>query len=133
MTQDEILLGKGLIFPITLDDNGRATIHSGEELIRSSIKNIIAFIIGDRFFLREFGANTANLLDELNTELLADVLQVQLSKAINTYEKRVEKLAISVAGDGGSKLNIRISYTIRQTQKFDSFIAPFYKDIYQNF
>lgn len=131
MNQEQILIGGGLIFPIQLTDTGKPIVTTGAELIRSSIRCILAFAFGERFFLREFGANTDNLLDEPNVKLLEEILERQIITAINTYEKRVKNLRVIVVGDGDVKLDVRITYEIKQTQKQDSFIFPFYKDIRQ--
>lgn len=128
MTQEERLLGKGLVFPIVLE-SGKPVNSAGSDLIQSNIRGIISFELGHRFFFREFGANTDNLLDEPNTEVLADLLQIQITTAISKYEKRIKNLSVLVVSNGDERLDIRITYDVKQTQNHDSFIYPFYKNI----
>ena len=129
MISTDSILGSGMVFPIILDDGGKPIIAKADELIKSSIRSILAYTLGERFFLRQFGANTDNLLEELNTELLEDILGYQITEAIAEFEKRVTRLSVRVESNLDTKLDIRLNYTIIQTQYQDSFIFPFYKQI----
>lgn len=127
--QQAILLGNGITFPIELDSTGKPPIETGTELIRSSIRIILAYTWGERFFLRNFGANTDNLLEEPNIDLLEDILEYQIKTSIHKFEKRVKNLTVSIESNHDIKIEVRITYEIIQTQYHDSFIYPFYKDI----
>lgn len=58
LSNDPIILktvGKGLVFPIELDENGSATLECSTELIASNIKINLSWPRFSRFFLAEYG------------------------------------------------------------------------------
>jgi len=128
ITNDETLvkfIGKGMVFPIELT-NGRANLETGSELIQSSIKNIFAYTYGDRFFLHEFGALLEGLLEEPNDQVLQKTIQHYVVDAIFKWEKRVEPVSTFITKVNDRKVNISLTYRIRNSKLVDTFVFPYY-------
>lgn len=68
-------IGNGMIFPVTVTANGNVPIYSGFELIHSSIRVIVGWVFGTRFFLAEFGSRLEDLLEEQNDAVLNSLVQ----------------------------------------------------------
>lgn len=123
-------IGSGLTFPIQLQ-NGRGVIESGYNLIRSSIRNILAFEIGRKFFLGEFGSRLNELLEEPDDEPLHNMLNIFIVDAITTWEKRITSISTSIEDVSREQgvIQIRLVYKILNAQNADNFIYPFYTQI----
>jgi phage baseplate assembly protein W len=122
-------IGNGLIFPIQLDNNGRGILASGFDLIRASIKTILAFKVGSRFFLPEFGSRLEELIEEPNDEVLKNLITTFIVGSIKTWEKRVSQIDAQVISINDSSVQVSITYQIKNSQTVDNFIYPFYKQL----
>lgn len=121
-------IGKGLSFPLILT-NGSATLTSGKELIKSSIASILAYSLSQRFFLGEYGTRIEELIEEPNEQLLANVLENFITKALAVWEKRIQVISVTTQTSGLSGIDIDINYIIINTQVEDNFIWPFYTEL----
>lgn len=121
-------IGNGLTFPIQLT-KGRGNLYSGFELIRSSIRNILAFKYGSRFFLAEFGSRLNDLMEEPNDEVLKNLILTFVIDAVTKWEKRVDQISATVDRTDTQSIDIRIIYKIKNSQTVDNFIYPFYRQI----
>jgi phage baseplate assembly protein W len=121
--------GSGISFPIEIDSAGRPLIKSDIQLIRDSIKTIISWNTGSRYFLGEYGGNVELLLEEPNDDILRAKLRNIIVTSVATWEKRVEAVSVDITSPDrlGTTLNARINYRIVKTQLEDSFIYPFYQ------
>lgn len=122
-------IGKGITFPIQLDNRGAAVVDGGVELLRKSLLIIITWPYGTRFFLNQFGSRIEELLDEPNDLVLHSMINHFIIEAITRWEKRVKLIETRVISKGGDKLEVSLRYTIISTQLEDSFVFPFYKQI----
>ncbi len=131
---DEIVnrfIGKTLTFPIEIDVNGRAVISEGVDVIRRSIETILSSPRGTRYFLNEFGSDLESVLEEPNDLVLEALVKKELIESITQWEKRIIPLDIRFLDATDTKINIYVSYQIRNTQVEDSFVFPFYRRIQQ--
>lgn len=118
-------IGKGIVFPITLD-NGRPPINTGVELIKSSLLILFSWDKGNRIFLEEYGTRLNLLLEEPNDDILRSLVYSFIREAITKFEKRVIILDITLNKEGLAKLNILVNFKIRNTQVEGSLVFPFY-------
>ena len=127
----EQFLGRGLLFPIELDSLGRAKTDTGIILIRSAIRNILAFLWGTRYLLGNFGSKLEFILEQPNDEMAIAMAKTYIVEAITFWEKRVDQvsLTISVPANAEHQLNIFITYRIKNTKISDSFIYPYYSQL----
>lgn len=121
-------VGKGMIFPLQIE-NGGIKVETGIPLIQSSIKMILEWSIGTRFFLGEFGSFLPTLLEEQNSNLLKNVIETYVVDPLKRWEPRIEKLEAQVIEVNDNTISLNITYRIITTQQDDSFIVPFIRDI----
>lgn len=118
-------IGKGLIFPIVLD-NGSPRVATGTELVRRSILTILNWNMR-RYYLYEFYCRLHELLEEPNDGLLRDLIRFFVIEMIQKFETRVILMDSRVVSISDTKIEVEISYQMISTQITDSFIWPFYK------
>lgn len=121
-------IGSGLTFPIQLE-NGKGKLFTGFELVRSSLRMILAWPYGHRFLLGEFGSRIEELLEEPNDEILKNILETFIIDAISDWEKRVEVISVDIQDKTATELTVNLTYRIVNTQSVDNFIFPFYRQI----
>ena len=124
-------IGAGLIFPIEIDAKGRAITSDGFELLRSSIIHILSWPKNTRWFNERFGVRLWEVLEEPNDVIGISLVRTFIIEAIKLWEPRVELLDIVVITDTASlqKIEIELTYRIRNSKTEDTFIFPFYKEL----
>ncbi len=126
--QDEIFIGRGLVFPLELV-NGSVKVSTGPDLINSSIKHIIETTFGTRFFLGEFNCRVNELLHEPNNSVTLSLLQFFITEAIARWERRIALTEIQLDQTSFTKATITLTYEILNSKKEETFIFPFYRKI----
>jgi phage baseplate assembly protein W len=121
-------IGSGISFPIQLN-NGKVVVSSGFELIRSSILMILGWPVGTRFYLSEFGSKLEDLLEEPNDDILKQIIYTFVVDPITVWEKRITLVDVSLEDVTQTKLNLRMTYRILNSQTTDTFVFPFYRNI----
>src|SRR5882757_6492467 len=104
-------IGSGITFPIILT-NGRPTISSGFDIIRASIKTILAYAIGTRYFLAEFGSRLEELLEEPNDEILQNLVNTFVIDAVTQWEKRVATITTDIIKVDDISIQVNITYQV---------------------
>lgn len=128
MDQKYAYLGVGLKFPVVIDQFGRPEMVSGIDLVRQSIIEILCTILKTRYFLPEFGSRVNFALFLQNTDVLQGVLSNYIHTALGDWEKRITVSTITVVSDSPEKLLLRVNYKILQSNEFDTFDFPFFKN-----
>lgn len=118
--------GSGPSFPIVLDKNGSPIMDSGESLVLSSIKMILAWPRNQRIFLSNFGANIDSLIEEPNDQLLKGLIQHFVFDSLSTYEKRIKVLDVDVSRTDPPNIQIGIIYQLSNKNISEVFTFPFY-------
>lgn len=121
-------LGNGITLPLNLKD-GAAVLESGEHLIKASIRMILAWNFGTRFFLCEFGSRVEELLEEPNDDVLLHTARILIVEALEIWERRIEIIDVELERSEHHKLDLTIVYRIISSNKTDTFTFPFYKEI----
>lgn len=131
ITNKNKFLGSGLCFPLLLDDSGKVVVNSDNELIRSSIYNILNWPYKHRFFLESYGCRIEELLEEPNDSISFNLARRYIVDALNDWEKRIEiqPSLITLESSSSEALYLKMTYTIISTKKEETFIYPFYKQI----
>lgn len=122
-------IGQGITFPIHLE-NGKPPLETGAPLIRASIRSILSWEEGDRFFLAEFASRIESLLFEPNDFLLKQTLNTFVGKALQKWEPRINITSIVFSDANFQKVDIHLSYQILTTNLVDTYIFPFYRNLY---
>lgn len=89
----------GLFFPIIID-NGTPAEPGLEDSIESSIRIILAYDIGHRFFLGSFGSILDSLIGAPNTHKAHGIISLFVVKAITRWERRLYDIDSEVSPDG---------------------------------
>ena len=121
-------IGRGITFPIRLE-NGRPPIDGGKRLIEASLRDILAWVLGTRFFLGEYGGKLEYLLQEPDSAVSAALLRYYSVALIKTWEKRVESTKVRIIRREPGKMLIRLEYRITNTQISGAFIYPYYSQL----
>lgn len=125
------IIGSGLIFPIQIDQNGRAVVDNGLELLRTSIVHILSTPKNFRWFNEKFGVRLWELLEEPNDTVGIALVKTFVTEAIRKWEPRVQLLEVRVITETATleKVEIGIIYRVRNSKTEDSFIYNFYKEL----
>jgi phage baseplate assembly protein W len=126
MSNQDKFIGKGLVFPIQLDSTGKPPLVGGMELLESSIRTIMSWYIGTRFFLGEFGSRLEDLLQEPNDLITQSLVEYFTAEVISKWEKRLKILEVDIINRDEYILNIIIKYEVVSTKQQNSFIYPYY-------
>lgn len=121
-------IGKGLTFPIKLV-NGKPPIEGGVELLESSLRDILSWVLGTRFFLGEYGSKLEYLLQEPDDGVSAALLRYYSIAVIKAWEKRVEVTGVTVIKRTQGVMLIQLNYQITNTQITGAFIYPYYSNL----
>jgi len=128
------IIGRGWAFPFRFTSVGRVKKivgierAEGIEKIIMAIRQILGTKIGSRVIDREFGSDLRGIVFEPIDQLSATRLQLAVSEAIQTWEKRVELLNVEVsiirAAEG--VLEARVEFLVISTQQIGNLVYPFY-------
>lgn len=121
-------IGRGITFPIKLE-NGKPPIDGGKALVESSLRDILAWVLGTRFFLGEYGGKIEYLLQEPDTAVSAALLRYYSVALIKLWEKRVDNIGVKIIRREPGKMLIRLQYKITNTQISGAFIYPYYSQL----
>jgi phage baseplate assembly protein W len=124
----ENFLGNGITLPLRLV-NGAAPLDTGVDLIKASIRFLLSWTFGTRFFLAEYGSRLEDLLEEPNDDVLNHLVYTMVSEAIAKWETRVTVLDTNISRDDLGKTDISVYYQIITSQKTDTLVFPFYNTI----
>lgn len=120
-------LGRGVAFPIAVDDKGSVALAQYEEDIRQAIRIILDTDPGERVMRPDFGAGLRALLFEpINTNTMA-LARHRVEQALILWEPRIDSIVVKVdAQPKVGLLNIDIRYRVRTTNTFYNLVYPFY-------
>ena len=105
-------IGIGLAFPIILED-GKPVLSSLEDLIESSIRNILIWPFNTRYFEKSFGSRINELIEEPNTGILNTLLEEFTRTALETWERRINIIEITSESSGLASSLLTIKYSIK--------------------
>jgi phage baseplate assembly protein W len=120
-------LGTGWKFPVQVDPStGRIMLSQHEEDIAEAIRIILWTARGERVMRPDFGSGVHQYSFEENDFTILSMLENDLERSIREWEPRVENVKVKAIPDGGGKLNIHVSYTVRTTNNLFNQVYPFY-------
>ena len=115
----------GLIFPLKLD-SGKHVIDTGVDLIKSSIKIILAWPLYTRIYEGLFGSRVYEILEDPNDEVLIDLIYKFIIDSISFWERRIELINIQIDRLEDHKLSIEVFYRDKEIDIIDSLKYSFY-------
>jgi hypothetical protein len=128
------IVGRGWSFPFRFTGIGRVNKIVGVEKafgiekINMAIRQILGTKLGSRVIDRDFGSDLRGIIFEPIDQLSATRLQLAVSEAIQTWEKRVELLNVEVSllRSREGVLETRVEYQVITTQQIGNLVYPFY-------
>lgn len=121
-------LGSGFAFPLRIDTNGGFAFASYEADVEQAIFHILSTAKGERVMVPDFGCGMHDLVFSPNTTTQAGAVGAEVRAALVRWEPRIDVLAVgvTVGGDQGEVLEIRIDYRIRANNAFYNTVYPFF-------
>ena len=122
-------LGRGWKFPVAVNPaTGRIAMSEFEDDIRESIRIIIATAPGERVMRPEFGCGIHDLAFAPMSRITIGLFESRVREAINKFEARIDivKLEISTRDADRGKLEIDLTYQVRDTNAQFNLVFPFY-------
>lgn len=122
-------LGKGVSFPVTVENNGALAQAAYEESIRQSVWIILGTAKGERVMRPNFGCGIYDLVFEVNSPSTVGKVSQAVREALLLFEPRIDVLEVqvgSVSDFEGEKLLINIDYQVRATNNVFNLVYPFY-------
>jgi phage baseplate assembly protein W len=122
-------LGKGWAFPVTVDAiTGKIAMAAYEQDIKEAIRIILSTSKGERVMRPDFGSSLHDLVFASVSTAMIGLLESNVREALTTWEPRIELLRVEVATDEAhiGKLKVNIDYRVRETNREDNLVYPFY-------
>ena len=122
-------LGRGWKFPVAVDPvSGRIAMSEYEQDIKESIRIILATAPGERLMRPDFGCGIHDLVFATISRATLGVFESRVRESIIKFEARVEivKLDISTKEAANGKLEIQLTYRVRETNNEFNLVFPFY-------
>ena len=116
---------QGLVFPLQLS-NGKHVIAQGDDLIKSSLKQIISWPMFTREYEDSFGSRIHEALEDPNDEVLMDLVKTFIVGAIERWEPRIELNKLTFNRPNNERLIVDAFYFIKPLNIQDSLRYIFY-------
>ena len=128
MSDPSDFIGRGVAFPMRVDQSGSIATSTGASDIDSSIRMILTTAPGERLMRPAFGCKIWELLfDQINANTLG-LMSEAVREAIGRWEPRVtlEDVRLDPNGQHAGEVLIEIDYVIRTTNDRRNLVYPFY-------
>ncbi|MDF0676190.1 MAG: GPW/gp25 family protein [Nitrospira sp.] len=121
------LLGIGIGYPVSVDEQGSFTLAAYEESVRQSVWIILGTAKGERVMRPDFGCGIYDLVFDINSAATAGSAAQAVRDALLVFEPRIDVVEVHVApDDGGEVLLISVDYQVRATNNAFNLVYPFY-------
>jgi uncharacterized protein len=122
-------MGCGWAFPFRIEPaSGRVATVADEADIAESIIIILGTAKGERVMRPDFGCGIHDLVHApVNTATITQIRR-DVTEALRRYEARIDVLDVTVESPNliDGKLDVKISYRVRQTNQPGNIVYPFY-------
>lgn len=121
-------LGHGFAFPLQIGAAGGFVFAAYEADVEQSVFNILSTAKGERVMVPDYGCGMHDLVFSPNTSTQAGAVASEVREALVRWEPRIDIVSIdvSIGGDQGEMLLIRIDYSIRSNNAFYNTVYPFF-------
>lgn len=124
----EDFIGRGISFPLRVDDSGRIATSTGADSIEEGMRMIISTAPGERAMRPDFGCPIWDQLFESMDPTSLGRIELAVRESLVRWEPRVEIEAVrATVGDRADGLvDIHVSYRIRDRNDVRNLVYPFY-------
>jgi len=128
MTGKRDFLGRGWRFPVSVNRTGGVSTSEAEENVRQSIFIILGTAPGERVRRPDFGCDIHDLMFAPNNPTTAGLAEFYCEEALAKWEPRITNIEAKAtpSADEPSRLDIRVTYMIRGSNRVDNLVFPFY-------
>jgi len=121
-------IGRGILWPLRVDQSGSIALGSGAEDINASIRMAIITAPGERVMRPQFGCRIWDLLFEpINANTLG-LMAEAVRDTVSQWEPRVDLEDVVVEPDPTSpeRVTIDLRYRVKATNDRRNLVFPFY-------
>lgn len=128
MSDPADFVGRGIAWPLGVDQAGSIATSAGEDGIASAMRMILSTAPGERLMRPQFGCKIWNLLFEPINANTMGLMAEAVREAMSRWEPRVVIDDVRVEPDRGAigKVVIHIDYTNKTTNDRRNLVFPFY-------
>jgi phage baseplate assembly protein W len=128
MSDASEFIGRGVSFPLRVDQSGSIAMTSGASDIDSSIRMILTTAPGERVMRPLFGCRIWELLFEPINANTIGMMGEAVREAISRWEPRVTLERLEIVPDPGAfgVVQIQLDYRVRATNDRRNLVYPFY-------
>lgn len=121
-------IGRGIMFPMRVNQSGSIAMSSGADDLGSSIHMVLATAPGERLMRPTFGCRIWELMFEPINANTIGLMNVAVREALGQWEPRIDVDTVEVEPDGATdgRVNIAITYRVRATNDHRNLVFPFY-------
>lgn len=121
-------LGRGLSFPLRVDNGGRIRMSEYEEDIREAIWLILSTSKGERVMRPDFGCGIHDYVFAAIDTSTRTLMENSIKEAITLLEPRVRLTGVTTSLDRLSEgeIEFSIDYEVRSTNNRFNLVYPFY-------
>jgi uncharacterized protein len=123
-------LGKGISFPLQVNQRGGISVSKYEEKISESILTILGTQYNERAMRPDFGCNLRSLVFAPNNAATANLARHYVEEGLTRWEPRIALDEVVVENTETDKseglLLIHVSYRIKSTNEPGNLVYPFY-------
>jgi phage baseplate assembly protein W len=121
-------IGRGISYPLRVDQSGSIALVEGGDGIDASIRMALSTAPGERVMRPQFGCRIWDLLFEPVNANTLGLMAEAVRDALSQWEPRIEVEDVEVEPDPASpaRVVIRIAYRMRATNDRRNLVYPFY-------
>ena len=121
-------LGRGLAFPLRVNNRGNVSMSEEERLIEESVRIIIGTTPGERVMRPEFGCRVHELVFHPNNHNTAALAGYYVQEALVKWEPRIRDVEVDASPDAMEEnvLKVGIRYRVIATNGIRNLVYPFY-------
>ncbi len=128
MSEPSDFVGRGISFPMRIDQTGSIAMTGGVDDLNSSLRAILMTAPGERVMRPAFGCRIWELLFEPINANTIGLMTEAVREAVGRWEPRVDLDDVVVEPDGqrAGAVMIRLDYRVRATNDKRNLVFPFY-------
>jgi phage baseplate assembly protein W len=121
-------VGKGISFPLRIDQSGSIATSSGGDGIDSSLRMVLMTAPGERVMRPQFGCRIWELMFEPINANTIGLMSEAVKEAVGRWEPRITLENVRIEPDTGSygQVMIYLDYVVRSTNDKRNLVYPFY-------
>lgn len=127
MLRNRDFLGQGWAFPLATNA-GQVQWSGGNDDIRQAIVIILQTMPGERVMVPTFGCRLGELQFAADNAATRGLAKLYTQQALDLWEPRidVQRITASIDADNRSRLLVSIDFVVRETNRPDNLVYPFY-------